>query len=180
MNKQDDGWPKDREVLYNPQRKAYHKEKDNIKECVFCHVRRGKPSFENLVLYKGKKFMVVLNKYPYHIGHMMVMPKRHVGDLHKLKEDEYIMIQLAIRVALRVLEKEYKCHGLNVGINLGRAAGAGIPHHLHYHLIPRWIGDCNFFPQIAKTRVMSEGLEETYHRIRKPLEKALRKLEDEH
>lgn len=168
-------WPKDKDILFNPSRKAYHVG-PKPDHCVFCFAKKKKSSFENLVLFKSKYFMVVLNKYPYHIAHMMVMPLRHIGDIHKLKEKEYTDIQLAIRACLKVLEKTYKCQGLNVGINLGKAAGAGIPDHLHYHLIPRWVGDCNFFPQIAGTRVMSETLEETYDRLQKPIQKTLEKL----
>jgi ATP adenylyltransferase len=168
-------WPRDRGQLFNPARKAYHSDKKN-KFCVFCSVQKEKPSFDSLVLFKNSNFMVILNKYPYHIGHMMVMPTKHKGDLWSLTTKEYTLIQLAIRECLRVLETEYQCQGLNMGINLGRAAGAGIPDHIHYHLIPRWIGDCNFFPQIAKTRVFTETLEQTYERLQPLIAKAMKKV----
>lgn len=173
MKKSD--WPKDRGVLFNPARKAYHSRKKST-FCVFCSIQKQKPSFDNLVMYKNSTFMVVLNKYPYHIGHMMVMPTKHKGDLWSLTKKEYSLIQLAIRECLRVLEEEYQCQGLNMGINLGRAAGAGIPDHIHYHLIPRWVGDCNFFPQIAKTRVFTETLDQTYERLQPLIAKAMKRV----
>ncbi|MCB0348462.1 MAG: HIT domain-containing protein [Bdellovibrionales bacterium] len=169
------GWPKDRGQLFNPERKAYHSGK-KLKSCVFCEAKAKKPSFDNLVLYRNSTFMIILNKYPYHIGHMMVMPTKHKGDLWSLTKKEYMLVQLAIRECLAALESEYQCQGLNMGINLGRAAGAGIPDHIHYHLIPRWVGDCNFFPQIAKTRVFTETLEQTYYRLQPRIEKAMRKV----
>lgn len=160
-----ESWPKDRDVLWNPDR---HKYLTSAKPegCVFCAAANFGVSKESLVLFKNHNTMVVLNKYPYHTAHVMVMPVKHVGELEKLEDQEYIDIQNLIRKTAKILKKVYKCEGLNIGINLGSAAGAGIPGHLHYHILPRWTADHNFFPLIAKTKVISESLETTYNKLK--------------
>jgi ATP adenylyltransferase len=173
--KRKNGWPIDRDVLFNGKRKEYHTG-PKPDYCVFCEAREKGVGFDSLVLFQNKNFMAILNKFPYHIGHIMLMPARHIGKMEDLKDKEYIDLQLAIRASIAAVQNEYEAQGMNMGINLGKAAGAGIPGHLHYHVIPRWPGDVNFFPSLAHTRVISEDLEETYKRLVKPLTKELKKI----
>lgn len=159
-----DDWPMDREVVFNPERIKYLK-REKTDSCVFCAAANFGPAFESLSLYKDQNVQVVVNKYPYYTGHIMVMPVRHVGNLEDLGESEYLDIMKMLRKAVSVVKEVYSCAGVNAGINLGRAAGAGIPDHLHWHILPRWSGDTNFFPAIANARVISEGLEDTYNKL---------------
>ena len=109
--------------------------------------------------------MVVLNKYPYNSGHVLVLPLRHCGDMLALSDAEYMDLQNTIRLTVKGLKEIYEPGGFNIGLNHGAVAGAGIPEHLHYHIIPRWAGDLNFFPLIAETKVLVESLEQTYEKI---------------
>lgn len=135
--------------------------------CIFCNASRGAPSVTNLVLAKGKFAYVVMNKYPYANGHLMVIPMRHVPELTKLKSDEHAELGLLLSQCSVVLKKYAHCDGFNIGMNLGEAAGAGIKDHLHYHIVPRWNGDHNFMPILADARVVPEHLEETYAKLKK-------------
>ncbi|KHD89513.1 MAG: HIT family hydrolase [Bdellovibrio sp. ArHS] len=133
--------------------------------CVFCKAAKEESSFDTLCVYQTKYSMVVLNKYPYNSGHLLVLPRRHCGDLLQLAEAEFRDLQDTIRLAMKALNDAYQPGGINLGLNHGAVAGAGIPEHLHYHLIPRWSGDLNFFPLIAETKVLVESLEQTYDKL---------------
>jgi ATP adenylyltransferase len=109
--------------------------------------------------------MVVLNKYPYNSGHLLVLPQRHEGSLFDLSEVEYKDLQDTLRLACQAVTEVYQPAGFNVGLNHGRAAGAGIPDHLHFHVIPRWEGDLNFFPLVTDTKVVIEDLRQTYKKL---------------
>lgn len=109
--------------------------------------------------------MVVLNKFPYNSGHLLILPKKHVGDIFDLTDMQYLDLQITVRLAAQAIEKVYQPSGFNMGLNHGKAAGAGIPKHLHYHLIPRWEGDLNFFPLIADTKVVIENLNQSYDKL---------------
>lgn len=111
--------------------------------------------------------MLVLNKYPYNSGHLLVLPVRHCGDITELSNAEYSELMELLKYTLNVIKKEYQVDGMNVGLNMGAVAGAGIPDHLHWHIIPRWTGDTNFFPLIAETKVISETNDQTYGRYEK-------------
>jgi ATP adenylyltransferase len=132
--------------------------------CVFCQVRDG--AEDERVLARSDQGFVVLNKYPYNPGHLMIVPNRHVGDLGDLQPEEHLDLQTLLVRSQRALLGAGDPHGFNIGMNLGRIAGAGIPDHLHWHLIPRWSGDTNFMPAIGETRVLPELLAETYERLR--------------
>jgi len=135
--------------------------------CVFCRLAAsGPPSLENLVVWRGEWSFVVLNAYPYGSGHVLVLPLRHVGTLGELSEPEATEIWAATRQAVSAIEKAYEPDGLNMGANLGRAAGAGIPDHVHLHVLPRWSGDTNFMTSVANTRVMPETLQAAWHKLR--------------
>ena len=157
-------WPKDKDLLWNPKRHKYLTG-PRPEACVFCAAANYGVDFKSLCLFKSSHAQVVLNKYPYHTGHIMVMPVRHVADLDSLDGQEFFQIMSLLRRSAHIIKKVYKCEGLNIGINLGAAAGAGIPGHLHWHIIPRWTGDTNFFPALAGTRIISESLEDTYKKL---------------
>lgn len=160
-----------------PERLKYVRKIARPEGCVFCDAAKAtkaQDQKDKLVIYRSEKAMIVLNKYPYNTGHVLVMPVRHCGDLEKLKKDEAEEVHALLPKAVEILKKTYNCAGLNLGLNLGAVAGAGIPDHLHYHVIPRWGGDTNFFPLIAETKMVVETLEETYGRLFKDFQKLLR------
>ena len=136
-------------------------------ECVFCRILSSpEPEEETYVVWRDDVAAVVLNAYPYTSGHLMVMPVRHVGELEDLTGAEGAAILNVLTRAVRALKAAYNPQGLNVGINLGRPAGAGIPGHFHVHALPRWSGDTNFMTTIAETRVLPESLPITYQKVR--------------
>jgi ATP adenylyltransferase len=135
-------------------------------ECVFCRLAAsGPPSEENLVVWRGEWSFIVLNAYPYASGHVLVMPLRHVGSLDDLTDAESDEVWWATRRAVGSLQKAYEPDGLNMGANLGRAAGAGIPAHVHLHVVPRWAGDTNFMTSVASVRVMPETLQVAWKKV---------------
>jgi ATP adenylyltransferase len=134
-------------------------------ECVFCALSTQEVGESTGVLWRNEATFVALNAYPYGSGHLLVMPSRHVATLAELTEEEYQQFFLALRHTVMALEMAYGADGMNIGINLGVAAGAGIPKHLHAHVLPRWIGDTNFMTTIGETRVLSESLEATWRKV---------------
>lgn len=158
-------WPLERDVLVRPDRLKYVRKLIKPDGCVFCLASKGEISFETLCVYKSEHSMVVLNKFPYNSGHVLVLPLRHCGDMLKLSDAEYSDLQQTVRKVMAALIEAYEPGGVNLGLNHGAVAGAGIPEHLHYHLIPRWAGDVNFFPLIAETKVLVESLEQTYEKL---------------
>jgi ATP adenylyltransferase len=134
--------------------------------CVFCRiVESGPPSIDNLVVWRGEWSFVVLNAYPYASGHVLVLPLRHVGGLGDLTTLESAEVWAASQKSIAAIEAAYDPDGLNLGANLGRAAGAGIPSHVHLHVLPRWSGDTNFMTSIAATRVMPETLQVAWQKL---------------
>ncbi|MBN2233223.1 MAG: HIT domain-containing protein [Deltaproteobacteria bacterium] len=132
-------------------------------ECLFCRIgNKSADDRANLVLGRFDHAFVMLNRYPYSSGHLMVVPRAHVDRPEALAEPEYIALMLTFRLAVSRLQAALSPQGMNTGINLGRAAGAGIADHLHIHLVPRWEGDHNFMPVIADTMVMPQYLNELY------------------
>ena len=138
-------------------------------ECIFCDAVAEKNDSETLIVHRGAKAFVILNRFPYTSGHVMIVPYAHVAEL-KLCDAETLgeMMQLAQRVEA-VYRGEYKPDGMNLGMNLGRAAGAGVAGHLHLHMLPRWIGDSNFMTVAGETRVHPEDLKTTYERLARAL-----------
>ena len=140
-------------------------------DCIFCDaVARD----ADLLLHRGTHSFVVLNLYPYNNGHLMVVPNRHLSALEALTPDEQVELMQLTRLSEMALGEAYRPHGINVGINLGKAAGAGIENHLHIHLVPRWSGDTNFMTAVAGTRVLPEELAETVARLRPIFERLAR------
>jgi len=134
--------------------------------CVFCAILEGEAPAEERILYRGDLAFVTQAKYPYNPGHLLILPVRHTGDVEDLTAEENAEIAALLQRSLRVLRETSEPHGFNVGLNLGAAAGAGIPGHLHWHVVPRWSGDTNFMPVIGQTRVLPELLAETFRRLR--------------
>ena len=126
----------------------------------------GQPDEETYVVHRGARAAVLLNAYPYTSGHLMAMPLRHVADLDDLDDDEADELWALIRQATGAVRRAYRPEGLNVGANLGKAAGAGVPGHLHVHVLPRWAGDTNFMTSVAEARVMPEALGPTWAKLR--------------
>ena len=126
----------------------------------------GLPDAETFIVHRGREAFAILNAYPYGTGHLLVMPYREIGELDALNEAETIDLWATVRDAVIALKTTYQPDGVNVGLNLGRAGGAGIPSHLHVHVLPRWNGDTNFMTTIAETRVLPESLSETWAKLR--------------
>jgi ATP adenylyltransferase len=135
-------------------------------ECVFCRITAPGNDEGNFVVWRGTRTAAVLNAYPYTTGHLMVVPLRHVGALEDLDVDEARELWAAVTDAVRALKAAYRPEGINVGLNLGRAAGAGVPGHLHVHALPRWDGDTNFMTSVAETRVLPETLSDSWAKVR--------------
>jgi ATP adenylyltransferase len=135
-------------------------------ECIFCQLPRGESARDRLVLVVTRSSVVMLNKFPYNSGHLMVAPRRHLADLERLTAAERREIGDTLHRAAAIVRREFRPHGMNIGMNLGAAAGAGIADHLHWHVVPRWNGDTNFMPALGAVKVMPEHLLETYDRLR--------------
>jgi ATP adenylyltransferase len=133
--------------------------------CIFCEPRK-QPGVRELILYEGTRVFVVLNRYPYNSGHLMVVPYRHVALPEDLKTAERNELMAVVSTASKILNDVIRPAGLNVGMNLGSAAGAGVEGHLHVHLVPRWVGDNNFMPVLSETRVTSVSLDNVLLKLR--------------
>ncbi len=155
------------EHLYAPWRMAYiGKDSPSGDECIFCSFPKKNDDERYLILWRGKSVFALMNAFPYNNGHLMVTPYRHVADFGLLEKGELLELMLGAQQAHAALKKIFSPDGFNMGINLGRSAGAGIDKHLHLHIVPRWEGDTNFMTTIAQARVLPEELSVTYHKIR--------------
>jgi ATP adenylyltransferase len=134
------------------------------KGCIFCAPPLKREDKINLIVYRGQRTVVVMNKFPYNNGHLMVVPKRHCANLEELDPDEFRELFQVMRVSTQVLKTVLCPHGFNIGFNLGKAGGAG-QEHLHLHIVPRWIGDTNFMPVLGETKIIPEYLSETYRKL---------------
>jgi ATP adenylyltransferase len=135
--------------------------------CVFCNAKAKQDSAENLIAFRGERAYVILNRYPYTSGHLMVVPFEHKSNLEEFDSATRAEImELTVR-CITVLKNIYNPQGFNVGANIGEAAGAGVKEHVHIHILPRWKGDTNFMSALGKTRVLPEALEDTYRRVKK-------------
>lgn len=153
------------EHLWTPWRLAYITGAAQTTECVFCIAPRT-PEGDALIVYRGETCFVILNLFPYNSGHLMVVPSRHVGTLAEATSEELTeLIEVTRRVEIALAEA-FEPHGMNMGINLGKSAGAGVLGHLHMHIVPRWNGDTNFMSVVGQTRVLPEELPVTAERLR--------------
>jgi ATP adenylyltransferase len=133
-----------------------------LKGCIFCVKPKEKKDKQNLILHRGKKAFVICNAFPYNNGHLMVVPYKHTSSMDELDDATSLEVWKLTALCRRVLAHAFKPDGFNIGMNLGRTAGAGIDTHLHVHIVPRWNGDVNFMPVFGETKVISQGLNETY------------------
>ena len=134
------------------------------KACFLCV--KPEEDAESLVVGRSEKTFVIMNRYPYTNGHIMVVPVRHTGLFEDLSDEESLELMKLVRLMTSVYKEEFGVDGINVGINMGRAAGAGLEEHVHIHMVPRWFGDTNFMPVVGETRVISEGLIASYEKLK--------------
>jgi ATP adenylyltransferase len=154
------------ERLWAPWRLEYIKStQDDEEECIFCQKPKETDDKKNLIVYRSNLSFVIMNKFPYNNGHLMVVPYIHEADLTKFTDDVLLDMQHLLQLSLKALNDTMNPHGINIGVNLGRSAGAGIVDHLHYHIVPRWDGDTNYMPVLAGTKVISEALEDSWQKL---------------
>ncbi len=156
--------------LWAPWRKAYIRPEGKRKPgCLFCRMAKGHAGHSEHILLRTRHSFAVLNLYPYNNGHTLILPKRHVQTIEQLSDAERLdWLETYVKIE-KALKKGLKAQGINVGLNLGRTAGAGIPGHLHLHVVPRWKGDVNFMPVIARTKVISESMQSVYKIMKRAL-----------
>ncbi|MFH1850896.1 MAG: HIT domain-containing protein [Candidatus Neomarinimicrobiota bacterium] len=155
----------DKNRLWAPWRMEYIRA-PKATDCIFCDKSRQNKDRANLLLYRGKDSFVLMNLYPYNNGHLMIAPYRHGDSIHDLSAEAKLEIMTLADQTMKILARQMNTQGFNFGANLGAAAGAGIAEHLHFHIVPRWSGDTNFMPVLGHTKVMVQGLLETYDQIK--------------
>lgn len=153
------------DLLFTPWRYAYIATAPMPGECVFCVLQKSRNDTQNFIIGRGETCFVVLNAFPYTSGHAMVVPYEHVDELQKLPRAAAEEMMFTTQKLERILRELYQPDGINLGMNIGKAAGAGVAGHIHMHVLPRWFGDVNFMTAIGETRVLPESLETTYQRI---------------
>jgi ATP adenylyltransferase len=163
--------------LWSPWRMSYIQDLVKKGGCVFCQVNETPKGLENLVIHRGIHSYVILNRFPYTSGHLMVVPFKHESDLDALPQDTRSEMMELVTRCIEILRDKYHAQGFNVGANMGSAAGAGIPKHFHFHIVPRWGGDTNFMSAIGETRVVPEDLGITYQRVCEAWEQFLQNKE---
>lgn len=139
--------------------------------CIFVDLPAQDNDRENLILFRGKTAFVILNRYPYTSGHLMVAPYRHTADLGELSDEELLEINQLVVSCVKWITAAYSPQGFNIGVNLGSAGGAGIPSHVHWHIVPRWSGDTNFMTSVGEVRVIPQGLDATYDLLKSVMDK---------
>ncbi|HPW17819.1 MAG TPA: HIT domain-containing protein [Candidatus Aminicenantes bacterium] len=152
--------------LTAPWRAGYVRRALPMRGCFFCAAVKGRDDRAAAVLFRGRSHIVLLNRFPYTPGHLMIAPRRHVADFAEARPGERAEMAELLRTALRALRAAYAPHGFNVGMNLGASAGAGVAGHYHLHVVPRWTGDANFMPLIGAAKVFIEDLDTTYRKLR--------------
>jgi ATP adenylyltransferase len=152
--------------IWAPWRMQYIEKADRIEGCIFCVFPAQENDRDNLVLYRAEKCFIMLNNFPYNPGHLMVAPYKHTADMYALDDEELLNVMKTVRYAVRLLSEVMQPEGFNLGVNLGRTAGAGIVDHIHWHIVPRWNGDTNFMPVVADTKVLPESLMATYDKLK--------------
>lgn len=151
--------------IWAPWRMAYIEQGSKEEGCIFCEKLNQNDAREALVLAQTAHSFIMLNKYPYNNGHLLLAPKRHEKDLSRLLSEEYGDLNEALRRSIQIIQEALTPGGINLGMNLGKCAGAGVEDHLHWHVVPRWEGDTNFMPVLGEARVMPQHLLESYDRL---------------
>jgi ATP adenylyltransferase len=153
--------------LYAPWRDEYLLGDRKIDGCVFCHISRHHEQDEALgVLYRDEHCFIVMNRYPYTPGHIMVIPHQHTANLEELSPELFAHISLLVQKGVQILKEQFHAGGVNIGMNLGEVAGAGIAEHVHYHILPRYRGDTNFITTIGQTRVIGTDVNRVYNQLK--------------
>jgi ATP adenylyltransferase len=150
---------------------SYIRGEEEEKGCLFCNRAAQEDGPENLILHRGQRIFVILNRYPYTNGHVMVVPFDHQPSIENLDHETQAELMHITAQVLNVLRRQYAAESFNIGVNIGDAAGAGVADHVHVHIVPRWTGDTNFMTTTASTRVLPEALEETYENLRQHWQK---------
>jgi len=152
--------------IYAPWRSDYILQKLPFKGCFFCKNAKSKKDKENFVLHRGKHAFVLLNLYPYNDGHLLIACYRHAASPEDLSRQEWNEVNDLTQKGISVLKKKMKPNGFNVGMNVGKVSGAGVADHLHVHVVPRWLGDTNFMPVLAETKLMNQDLSIIYEKLK--------------
>jgi ATP adenylyltransferase len=158
------------DYLWTPWRYQYITAPDAPSGCVFCNAAANADDRATFIVHRGKRNFIILNRYPYTNGHLMIVPFEHAASLESLDDETLVEMTMLARRMERVLRSIYQPDGMNIGMNLGKAAGAGIAGHLHLHMLPRWTGDTNFMTVTGETRVLPEELSVTWERLRAEIE----------
>lgn len=153
------------EYIATPWRENYVKNVFKMKGCIFCQTLKMHNNRKAYILYRGSYNFIILNKYPYTPGHLMIAPYEHIDSLEKAEKKSTDELTDLIKLSLKILREKYNPQGFNTGMNIGHSAGAGVADHYHQHIIPRWVGDSNFMPLVGKTKVFIEDLNETYDHL---------------
>ncbi len=165
------------EKMWSPWRSNYiesFKTKEEDEKCIFCGNKKVDLEDNNsLVVYEGQKVFITMNLYPYNNGHLLIIPKRHLSDITALTAEENIEIMNLLQLSAKAITEVMKPHGFNIGANVGKAAGAGIDQHLHFHIVPRWNGDTNFMPTLGEVKVISQDLLVTKKNLIEAFEKLI-------
>jgi ATP adenylyltransferase len=159
------------DILWAPWRMEYIESAEKPDGCIFCAKPDETRDRGNLIVHRGVLTFVIMNRFPYNNGHLMVVPFRHTADLSDLDRRERDELFDLLIESRRILTDLMRPHGFNIGMNLGRTAGAGVEHHLHFHIVPRWNGDTNFMPVVGHTKVVSEALDATWTKLAEAFKK---------
>ncbi len=152
--------------LWSPWRMEYIQDHTHASGCIFCEAWAGNNDEGTLLVHRGRSAFVILNRFPYTSGHLMVVPVTHAATLEEVPLATLTEVMALIQQALAVVRQVYRPQAFNIGANIGELAGAGITEHVHLHVVPRWAGDTNFMATLAETRVLPEALDDTYRRLR--------------
>ena len=163
-------WPRWLSILWAPWRLAYIRGASRRDTCIFCEAPKMGDD-EALIAYRGKRAYVILNRFPYNSGHLMIAPYRHVASLEDLDFEELVEVMVLVKVSIKALREAYAPHGFNVGVNIGEAAGAGVAGHVHVHVVPRWVGDTNYMTVTSGVKVIPQLLEDTFKTLRPLMER---------
>jgi ATP adenylyltransferase len=160
------------ENLWAPWRDKYIKNVGKVKGCFLCQHLKLKDGLKSLIPYKGKYSFIILNRFPYNNGHLLISPVRHIKNLEDLSDEEVNEIFSLVRRIIPILKKVYRPQGFNIGLNLGACAGTSVADHMHLHIVPRWEGDTNYMPVIGGAKIIPESLKESCRRIKSEIQKS--------
>jgi ATP adenylyltransferase len=172
------GWPRWLSILWAPWRLAYIRDASRRDTCVFCEAPRMGDD-EALIVYRGRRAYIILNRFPYNSGHLMIAPYRHVASLEDLSFEELVDVMVLVKISLKALREAYSPHGFNIGVNVGEAAGAGVAGHVHVHVVPRWVGDTNYMTVTGGVKVIPQLLEDTLKTLKPLVERIAKEHEGE-